>query len=158
LLDGQAPVADVNKNTLHTSNQEQGNIQGTYCSTGVYILLYMIPIGLIATSKQVTSSGNATLVTQPVPISSSCTASPLSQYLVYPTTDEQANIAKKSLPKVRLLTSETCLAELKKKEEDKRKAAEEKERKKHEKRREKPDCKSLKKKKEATRRKLETKS
>ena len=51
---------------------------------------------------------------------------------MYPNTTEQANIANKSLPKARLLTSETCLAELRKKEEDKRKAAEEKERKKRE--------------------------
>ena len=89
-------------------------------------------IGLNGTSQQVTSSGNATDATQPVLISSSSTVSPLSQYLVHPTINEQANVAKKSLPKARLLTSETCLAQPRKKEEDKKKAAEEKERKKRE--------------------------
>ena len=54
------------------------------------------------------------------------TVSPLSQYL----SSGQVSMPSKSFPKARLLTSEMCLAQLKKKEEDKRKAAEEKERRK----------------------------
>ena len=79
--------------------------------------MMLIQVGLNGTSQQV--SGNATDATQSALISSSSTVSPLSQYLVHPTINEQANVAKKSLPKARLLTSETCLAELWKKEEDK---------------------------------------
>ena len=59
--------------------------------------MMLIQVGLNGTSQQVTSSGNATDATQPALISSSSTVSPLSQDLVHPTINEQANVAKKSL-------------------------------------------------------------
>ena len=67
--------------------------------------------------------------TQTTTINSESIVSPLSQYLVGPSSG-QVSMPNKSLPKARLLTSELCLTQLKKKEEDKRKAAEEKERRK----------------------------